>query len=64
MDIIVLFEEIKDAPYQTINNVVRYKNQFAGTMMKYIIYGVIYNENISATYLLPDGKINLSGIIL
>jgi len=64
MDIIVLFEEIKDAPYQTITDVVRYKNQFAGTMMKYIIYGVIYNENISATYLLPDGKINLSGIIL
>lgn len=63
-DIIVLFEQIKDVPYQIIRNVVWNKDQFAGTMMKYIIFGVVYNENISATYILPDGKVELSGVIL
>lgn len=63
-DIIVLFEQIKDVPYQIIRNVVWHKDQFAGTMMKYIIFGVVYNENISATYILPDGKVELSGVIL
>lgn len=63
-DILVLFEQIKDIPYQIITNVVWYKDQFAGTMMRHLIYGVVYGENISATYYLPEGKIELSGVIL
>ena len=56
-DIMVLFEQIKDIPYQIITNVVWYKDQFAGTMMRHLIYGVMYGENISATYYLPEGRI-------
>ena len=33
-------------------------------MMKYIIYGVIDEDNISATFQSPNGKIDLQGIIL
>jgi len=51
-DIMVLFEQIKDIPYQIITNFVWYKYQFAGIMMRYLIYRVVYDENISATYFL------------
>ena len=64
MDLLVLFEELGEMSYQIITNVIWYKNQFAGTMMKYIIYGVIDEDNISATFQSPNGKIDLQGVIL
>jgi len=63
-DIMVVFEQIKDIPCQIIQNVIWYKDQFAGTMANKVIYGVIQGENISATYLLQDCKIDLSGVVL
>jgi len=62
-DMIVLFQEIHEIP-QVITNIVWYKDQFAGKMLNYIIYGIVYNENISASYILPEGKANLNGLIL
>jgi len=63
-DLIVLFSQINDLPYQIISNVVWNNDQFAGTMMKSVIYGVVYCENISASYILPDRKVDLTGIII
>lgn len=62
-DMIVLFEEMKENLLK-ISDIVWYKDQFAGTMMNCIIYGIVDNENISASYLLPSGKIDLSGIVV
>lgn len=62
-DMIVLFQEMHEIP-QVITNIVWYKDQFAGKMLNYIIYGIVYNENISASYILPEGKANLIGVIL
>ena len=64
MDLLVLFEELNDFSSQIITDVIFYKNQFAGKMMKYIIYGFIDEDRISATYQLPDGKIDLQGVVL
>jgi len=62
-DMIVLFQEMHEIP-QVITNIVWNKDQFAGKMLNYIIYGIVYNENISASYILPEGKANLNGLIL
>ena len=64
MDLLVLFEKLNDFSCQIITDVIFYKNQFAGKMMKYIIYGFIDEDRISATYQLPDGKIDLQGVVL
>lgn len=62
-DMIVLFQEMHEIPH-VITNIVWNKDQFAGKMLNYIIYGIVYNENISATYILPESKANLNGVIL
>lgn len=63
-DMMVLFEQFRDLPYQIITNIVWYNDKFAGTMMRHIIYGVVRGENISALYLLPDGRMSLCGVVL
>lgn len=54
----------KDLEYQIITHVVWYKNEFAGIMSDCIIYGVVDKENISVSYLLPEGKVNLMGVVI
>ena len=63
-DILVFINEYEDNPYHVIKNVVWYKDQFAGTMYKHIISGIIIGENLSVTYQSPTGKIELSGIVI
>jgi len=63
-DILVSFKELPEVPILIITNVVWNKDQFAGTMLRYNIYGVVYDENISASYILPEGKVDLTGVIL
>jgi len=65
-EMVVLFESMGDIDisYQIIRNIVWNKDQFAGTMRNHIIYGIVSNDNISATYIIPSGKVVLEGIVV
>ena len=61
-DILVFINEYTEHPYHVIKNVIWYKDQFAGTMYKHIISGIIISLGpfCSVIYIIFNTKIQLN----